>query len=74
MQFNKNPELFIPFSPFFGPNDVQAITGTNVIFSSVGSRLHAKDEKKKHPPGEQQTFGESRFFIGDVVIALGSRA
>ena len=31
-------------------------------------------EEIKHPPGQQQTFGESRFFIGDVDIALGSHA
>ena len=27
-----------------------------------------------HPPGEQQTFGENRFFTGDVPIVAGSRA
>ena len=27
-----------------------------------------------HPPGEQQVFGNDRFFIGDVPIVLGSRA
>ena len=28
MQINKNPELFCPVLPFFGPNDVQALTAT----------------------------------------------
>ena len=27
-----------------------------------------------HPPGEQQAFGEDRFFIGDVPFVLGSCA
>ena len=30
--------------------------------------------EKSHPPGELQTFGEYRLFIGDVPIILGSRA
>ena len=35
-------------------------------------RVRLYEYRWKHPPGEQQTFGESRYFIGDVAIALGS--
>ena len=72
MQTNKNPELFCPFLPFFGPNDVQTLTGTrNFLFRRCFGYVPEIETSARR---EQQTFGESRFFIGHVAIALGSCA
>ena len=43
------------------------------MFSSAGVSATFQEEIK-HPPEEQQTFVESRLFIGDEAIALGSCA
>ena len=72
MQTDKNPERFSPFCPFFGLNNLLPLTGLKYFWPVGFSGTYR--EELYHPPGEQQTRGKSRFFIGDVLIVLGSRA
>ena len=72
MQTDKNPERFSPFCPFFGLNNLLPLTGLKYFWPVGFSGTYR--EELYHPPGEQQTRGKSRFFIGDVLVALGSRA
>ena len=46
---------------------------TLLIFSSVVVSTTFQEQIKRLP-GEQQAFGESHVFIGNVAVALGSRA
>ena len=41
MQINKNPELFRPFLPFFGLNNLLPLTGTK-YFGLLAFRLRAE--------------------------------
>ena len=65
------------FKPFFALFGAQKRTINtphgNEIFSPAGFSDTCREELHD-PPGEQQTRGKSRFFIGDVLIVLGSRA
>ena len=62
------------FSGAFGPL-LDSTTNPNPIlkFPSILSPMPLNPELY-HPPGEQEAFGENRFFIGDVSMVLGSRA
>ena len=71
-QIHKNPEFFLPIFAVFGAQQLTAPQG-NETFWPAGFSATSR-ERIYHPPGEQQTRGQSRFFIDDVLIVLGSRA
>ena len=71
MQINNNPELFGPLLPFFGPKIVLSQERTVLFRVRFG---YAPRISKNTRLEESFFLGENRFFVGDVAIALGSRA
>ena len=71
MQINKNPELFSPFLPFFGLNNLLPHTRMK-YFGLQAFRLCA--EKSYIIRLVNSKRGKKRFVIQDVLIVLGSRA
>ena len=70
LQIVKNTEILGMFCPFLGTITYYPSRERNIHF--VRSFVYLSRELKV-APGEQQTFGERRFFTGGLVIVLGSR-
>ena len=67
MQINKNPELFSPFLPFLGLNNLLPLTGMK-YFDLQAFRVRAEKSYTI-----RLVDSKSRFFIEDVLIVLDSR-
>ena len=72
MHIAKNPELLKSLLALFWAQQLTTPHG-NKIFWPAGFSATSVEELY-HPPGEKQTRGKSRFFIGDILFVLDSRA